>query len=276
MIVSPDGRWAALPSWTRSSVYPFSRLELVELRDRGADLVLPGCYEPAFSPDGRWLAFTRESASQDVELRVKDLRTGKQRVLYRDASGPCWIGDGHSLVAGNEDNEQGYVVLDASSGRVLHRFSPGVSSLQPIVSPDGRYVGICHKISRPQVGSGILDTASYEEVPVGCFIDGYNPALLQRWSPDGKRLLWDLTVPDPDNDGCNLGDTVVYSSLDGSRRRLFGRGGQAHFAPDSRHVLWIGGWSDASPRPGQLIWSALDGRPKVLLSDVTAFDLVPG
>lgn len=106
--------------------------------------------DPAFSPDGRRLAFVRSRYvvplwGANDEVRVLDLLTGETRTL---ASGyayarPSWSPDGERLVfmrleGPYEQVAPAIVVAHLTSGRVEKLAEPGDSETRPHFSADGR------------------------------------------------------------------------------------------------------------------------------------------
>ena len=102
--VSPDGRHVAF------SFHPRSDLNRTEIRvvdvETGTSRALSGAAathdrEPAWSPDGRLVAFTTQR-EEWYELRAIDVQTGDERVISAveaDFSEPSWHPDGTRLAA---------------------------------------------------------------------------------------------------------------------------------------------------------------------------------
>jgi Tol biopolymer transport system component len=98
----------------------------------------------AFSPDGRFFAFTAQRKGKDV-LYIYDVRRG--RVARRLDTplqamlGPSWSPDGRQLVFSGAQNGMTDLYLIDADGRNLQRLTQDAyGDLQPQWSPDGRYI----------------------------------------------------------------------------------------------------------------------------------------
>jgi serine/threonine-protein kinase len=61
--------------------------------------------QPAFSTDGRWLAYTsNESGTYQVYVRAFPDKGGKWQISNAGARHPVWSGNGHELFFRSEDN----------------------------------------------------------------------------------------------------------------------------------------------------------------------------
>jgi serine/threonine-protein kinase len=122
--------------------------------DKGAELptTLNGPHDmrqPAFSPDGRWLAYQSDESGA-YEIYVSEYPGGghKKRVSKGGATGPLWSLDGSELFFQSEDGRRLFAV-DVATGRGLEisgqhllfegSFEPShESALSFDLSPDGR------------------------------------------------------------------------------------------------------------------------------------------
>jgi Tol biopolymer transport system component len=115
-------------------------LDLKGTRLPGSDDLGNG-HNPAFSPDGRWLAVDRlDGKNQDIWLR--DLKRGVSSRFTTDAKGeyaPLFTPDGKSMLFSREDAGGWTVVersLDSPAERVL--LPPANTQLALAITPDGR------------------------------------------------------------------------------------------------------------------------------------------
>jgi Tol biopolymer transport system component len=190
--LSPDGKRAAvgvstpgagLDVWVKQlDRGPFGRITFSG-RDR----------RPAWSSDGRQIAFVRDSASGgDVYARAVD-GSGKERRLAhlgRAIQEVQWSHDGHWILVRTETGAAGNGDIIAMSATgdstIVPVATTGFTELQPALSPDGRWVayvsndaGINEVYVRPFPNT---DTGHWQVSNGG----GGSPV----WSPDGKELYF--------------------------------------------------------------------------------------
>jgi len=174
----------------------------------------PQCVDdsmPAYSPDGKQLAFSRASGAfrsgrpRSIALMVGDVRLRHLRRVawfgpYRGApTGPAWSPDGRRLVFENDiDRGRALYIVDAD-GTGLHRLTPPAvkATDQPDWSPDGRTI-----LFRGGPGSDLGDEAGnlYTIRPDGSGLRQLThlPNLLGivrngSYSPDGQSIVFATT-----------------------------------------------------------------------------------
>jgi len=105
---------------------------------------------PAWSPDGRWIAFssTRPGFNNAELYRVRSDGTGLQRLTFTggtdaqpiDDGMPTWRPDGRAIVfVSNRDGNLELYSLDPSTRRTLRLTSTAQDETLPRIGPDGRY-----------------------------------------------------------------------------------------------------------------------------------------
>jgi Tol biopolymer transport system component len=137
----------------------------------------PSGTSPAYSPDGRTIAFGSQSAENGTELWLAPTHGGRAYRLLGglDAIPPDldWSPDGRRLVF--ESGAALWVVR--ADGRGKRRLT-GDGAYEPDWSPDGRHIAFSHSFD----GVFVLDLRTKRIRRVG---PGAEPA----WSPDGKQIV---------------------------------------------------------------------------------------
>jgi serine/threonine-protein kinase len=190
--LSPNGRQAAvgvatpgagLDIWIKQlDRGPFTRLTFSG-RDR----------RPSWSPDGREVAFIRDSASGgDVWVRAADGGGAERRLtkLGRALQEVSWSKDGRWLLVRTETGAAGNGDVLAVSARgdpqVVPIAATPATELQPALSPNGRWAAyVSNEAGRNEVFVRPFPNADagHWQVSNG---GGGSPA----WSPDGKELFF--------------------------------------------------------------------------------------
>ncbi len=142
---SPDGRSLVItsraPAESNADLHVLALPEAPEGRiERRPLTVTPGLdeREPAFSPDGTWVAFVREESV--VRLTLKDGRTKRLTSGMRRSHAPTFAPDGRLLYLWNADKQFGLDAIGAESKERLN-LSTGTAFYRTLApSPDGRYL----------------------------------------------------------------------------------------------------------------------------------------
>ena len=165
-------------------------------RDAAACLVPPDprtrtmAFTPAWSPDGKRLAYVQPGARGDSDICILDLDTGKTRQLTGQAginTEPAWSPTGQQLafVSDREGTPQVYLMeRDGSNLRRLTR--EGTYNASPAWSPDGAMIAYVSRLD----GRFNLFVHKLAEGRAYQITRGADSSESPAWSPDGRWLVF--------------------------------------------------------------------------------------
>ena len=162
-------------------------------------------YSPAWSPDGKTIAFLRRTPEQETWLVLIDANGGSERTLIRISGASMLYFANHQHVSWSHDNQWLFVPMALSDEwRGIYRISAntgeavpiatGFAGYAPAVSPDGRFLAALRIEGMPHSFQELLlyklDTAnSVQGSPVSIY-RGYSGSSGIAWMPDSKTLLF--------------------------------------------------------------------------------------
>ena len=211
-------------------------------------------FEPAWSPDRRWIAFQRGGqifvfdATGRNERRLTIRRPG----LHWPASRPAWSPDGRLIAFSGTRDLYTVTVGDGRLTRLTQSSDSWRSNVTPAYSPDGRTIAFARStdafntdifLLRPRGGGLRRLTTS-----VGTH-DAQGEESMPDWSPDGRTIVF---VSNRD------GNFELYRiDIDGRNERRLTRTprfdeASPRFSFDGRRLLFV--------RNGRLIVARADGR----------------
>ena len=133
--------------------------------------------EPAWSPDGEWIAFTQSRGTAgpgrgSIWIMRADGSAKRQVTLHPDNGfdlHPSWSPDGRRIAF----QRGGIAIVTVATGEVSYLGLPGTSA-QPSWSPDGRHIAFAWRPSEP--GSGIWELYTVRSDGTGMRLRTTNPA----------------------------------------------------------------------------------------------------
>jgi Tol biopolymer transport system component len=185
---SPSGRRLLFIGGERSAIYA-SRLDGTGLVRLAGGALLHD--QAAWSPDGRWIAFTRQQPNGRWDIwRMSAAGRGGGPLTRTRVSEeqPAWSPDGRRLAFIRQGPRGGWAIFTMKAdGSGQRRLSTGGPNDQnPAWSPDGRRLAFVRlKGRRISLWVARGDGSRARRIATG-LARSFNPA----WSPDGRRIVF--------------------------------------------------------------------------------------
>lgn len=241
------------------------RVHLVD-SDGAADVAITPAtrtiFSPAWSPDGRRLAYTDFREGRGPVL-VRDLATGAEEAVPGTGDGlnitPQWAPDGKTIAFAHSDEDGTNITTANAIDRCcVQRLTVGrfADNLSPTYSPDGRRIAFVSTRAGPQQVYVMAADGTEPEVLVPFDFGATGHSNAPEWSPDGATLTFHREIG---------GGRQVFV-MDVAAKRLkqltsAGRSEDPTWAPDGRHLAFV---SDRSGRPQLWVIDVETGRVRQL------------
>jgi TolB protein len=197
---------------------------------------------PAYSPDGRWIAWCKGTVTPERHLEIWVMRANghhQRPVTHLNgyATFPDFSPDGHQLVFTlvSEDGASDLWTVGVN-GKNLKRLTntPGLVEDNAAWSPDGRYLAFLRgtlDADNAQVWVRNLRNGKEHQLTV----DDIPKDQLPDWSPDGRHIAYSARIGDADD--------IYVMRADGSCQHAVITGAADDFAPtwspDGRHLAFL-------------------------------------
>jgi TolB protein len=167
--------------------------------------------DPAFSPDGRHIAYTRSFRGADLLIARADgsaprnlVRTGGENIQ------PTWSPDGKRIafVRGTVSDEYSISVVTVATGRVRRLTSGSDWNASPAWAPNGRSIAF---IRKPQNSDrGRIAVMRPDGTGIRFYAARFRDVTDIAWSPDGRELVFTRKIaPDSEIFRLRLSDGSV-------------------------------------------------------------------
>lgn len=275
---SPDGSFLAVPD-KNSQEEPFS-IHLVsietgekrKLTEPSAGAV--GDTYPAFSPDGKTLAFLRSSSRATTDLYLLSLEGGEPRRLTFDNTsilGLAWTSDGREIVLASRRGGSIYSLwrIPVTGGTPVRLPTIGQSVVSPVISRRGNYLVYTQALDDQNIWRLEWDAAGRVGPPtslISSTLGDNGPD----YSPDGRKVVFasnrsgGFGIWTCDRDGANplpLIDRGPYLT------------GTPRWSPDGRWIAFDSRSNDMGNADIYVI-SVEGGQPRRLTSELSE-DVAP-
>jgi Tol biopolymer transport system component/DNA-binding winged helix-turn-helix (wHTH) protein len=273
---SPDGRWLAVSDKTSAeeafSISLLSPETGEKRRVTSPPASVVGDCSPAFSPDGKQLAFVRVISAVVGEVYLVSVNGGEPKRLTFDGAGVsslAWTPNGREIVfASRRDGKNRLFRFPVEGGGAEWLAATGSEAQYPAFSRDGSRLAWRQNTSDEDIFRLALKSGSEDVPPLTSLIVSTALEASPRYSPDGKRIAFVSNRSGSDE------IWVCGSEGENPIRLTSFRGplaGSPSWSPDGKQIVF-----DSRPEGNADIYvvSADGGQPRRLTTD-PAEDIVP-
>ena len=273
---SPDGKWLVVSDKT-SAEEPFSLFLLSPETGEKRRVTSPpasvvGDCSPAFSPDGKRLAFVRVISALVGEIYLVSVDGGEPKRLTFDGAGVsnlAWTPNGREIVfASRLGGKNRLYRIPVEGGGAEWLAATGSEAQYPAFSRDGSRLAWRQNTSDEDIFRLALKSGSENVQPVASLVVSTAHEASPRYSPDGKRIAFVSNRSGSDEIWVCGSDGENPIRLTSFRGPL---AGSPSWSPDGKQIVF-----DCRPEGNADIYvvSAEGGQPRRLTTD-PAEDIVP-
>jgi Tol biopolymer transport system component/DNA-binding winged helix-turn-helix (wHTH) protein len=190
---SPDGRELAYSAYGPTGeprVY-FASLSSLDTRPLSPAAKCLAALAPAFSPDGKQLAWVCVLSSAVYGIDVMELPHGPVRSLAKmlgDPGGLVWSSDGSQLIFSNDSGDGGQLYQVTLGGK-LSRLPFGEDGSAPALASRGGRMAYVHARRSVDIWRADLTAAQPNQTAIK-LIESTRAQILPRYSSDGARIAF--------------------------------------------------------------------------------------
>jgi Tol biopolymer transport system component/DNA-binding winged helix-turn-helix (wHTH) protein len=273
---SPDGRWLVF-SDKASAAEPFGLFLLSPNTGEKRRLTLPpastiGDCSPAFSPDGRQVAFVRVVSAVVGEVYLVSVDGGEPKRLTFDGLGVSnltWASGGREIVFSSRQSGKSRLFrIPVEGGAPQWLAASGNEAQYPAYSPQGNRLAWTQNADHTDIFKLALKSGAEAAAPLAGLIASTAGEASPRYSPDGKRIAFVSNRSGSEEiwvSGSEGENPIRLTSFRGPLA------GSPSWSPDGKQLVF-----DCRPEGNADIFvvSSEGGQPRRLTSD-PAEDIVP-
>jgi hypothetical protein len=191
----------------------FPGIHLIRPDGRGDRRITRGAVDraPSWSPDGKYLVFTRTSGQAGAIYVVGADGKGLRRLTPRVGNHPVWSPDGRQIAYDAFDHQSGagaIYVIDVD-GTHEHRLTTSFAAFSPEWSPDSARLAFLRYL-REEDEDTDLAVVARDGAGGETFLEHTGFTTAMAWSPNGKWIAYDAWAR-----GCRGGGIHVASATGG-------------------------------------------------------------
>jgi Tol biopolymer transport system component/DNA-binding winged helix-turn-helix (wHTH) protein len=236
-----------------------------------------GDYYPAFSPDGKRLAFARAISFSATDLYVMPLAGGQPTRLTFDGltiDGLAWTSDGREIIFSSRrgGSFDSLWRIGAGGGTPERVSATGENAISPAVSRDGNRLAYTRQLDDMNIWNFTLDAAGTVTSKTPLIASTFRDSDPD-YSPDGRRIAF--------TSGRNGSFGIWVSDSDGANPRLLFDGGayvtgSPRWSPDGRRIVFDTRAHDPAHAGNPSIWTVdADGGEPTRLTAAGTGDVAP-
>lgn len=166
--------------------------------------------DPAISPDGKKIAYTKSDDEGNRRIAIYDLATGKSTLVKgiegKNEFGAIWSSDGKKLLFNHfDESDWSLASVNASGGDLQIVIDKSVRQVAGFANIPGTTDWLCHDLEGFYIAK-VDDSgaAKLTDLPKDKVVEGLSMPAHLSISPDGKTALFDKSVDEetkPDDEG---------------------------------------------------------------------------